>query len=471
MNNRRVQVFISYRRETGRDIARNIYERLTLSGYSTFFDYDSTRQGKFNEQIFTAIEQCKDFVLVLSPNALKRCNDAGDWVRIEIERAIKHKKNIILIATEEFDGFPSIPESISEIKYINIIFLVQKYYNESFRELCKALTSKPSPSTTYIALILFTIIVIFGAIILWHGKAKHTTDIVNKANSCSAMLYLMRYDDFNRENNGCLTDHYRSYFEYDDSIGTNSNMYIYPKSKYLSYSSDYGIEATDGDISRIPYHNPIIRLKLHNKGHKTIVFDKAILEIDDFHYDERPIIRINVNNDALLIVNEGNNILKKAMLMYSGLHSGESFTHFSSKKEIILNDTTSVIPLNLNNVQRDSIIGQISFQNGVKIPFSFGSHSTTHEPDLLQFTNYSLKVETYSINGNSEQTIPMKLFCRSLVKGEIDDEVYFILNASHNCTFRIRMKLATVSGEQLYSNYLYIRNSTPNNGINIFKIK
>lgn len=471
MNNRRVQVFISYRRETGRDIARNIYERLTLSGYSTFFDYDSTRQGKFNEQIFTAIEQCKDFVLVLSPNALRRCNDDGDWVRIEIECAIKHKKNIILIATEEFDGFPSIPESISEIKYINIIFLVQKYYNESFRELCKALTSKPSPSTTYIALILFTIIVISGVIILWYGKAEHPAAVVNKANSCSAMLYLMRYDDFNRENNDCLTDHYRSFFEYDDSISTNSNMYIYPKSKYLSYSSEYGIKATDGDLSKIPYHNPIIRLKLHNKGHKTIVFDKAILEIDDFHYDERPIIRINVNNDDLMIVNEGNNILKKGMLKYSGLHSGESFTHFSSKKEIILNDTTSVIPLNLDNVQRDSIIGQISFQNGIIIPFTYGIHKSAQNPPLSQSPDYSLNVDIYCINDNCKQTIPMKFFCRSLVKGEIDDDIYFILNASHNCTFRARMKLTTPSGEELYSNYLYIRNSVPNNGINIIKVQ
>lgn len=73
INKKGVQVFISYRREGGRDIARNIYERLSMSGYTTFFDYDSMRNGKFNTQIFKAIEQASDFILILSKDALGRC--------------------------------------------------------------------------------------------------------------------------------------------------------------------------------------------------------------------------------------------------------------------------------------------------------------------------------------------------------------------------------------------------------------
>ena len=142
-----VQVFISYRRDGGRDIARNIYERLSMSGYTTFFDYDSVQNGKFNIQIFKAIEQASDFILVLSKGALDHCVNMDDWVRIEIEYAIKEKKNIVLVAPEEFSGFPDyLPIEIASIKNIDIIFLYykNKHYDQSINDIKSALIAKPS---------------------------------------------------------------------------------------------------------------------------------------------------------------------------------------------------------------------------------------------------------------------------------------------------------------------------------------
>ncbi len=65
-------VFISYRRSSY-DTANLIATRLKAAGYSVFFDMETLRAGKFNEQLFNVIDNCKDFVLVLPPKALDRC--------------------------------------------------------------------------------------------------------------------------------------------------------------------------------------------------------------------------------------------------------------------------------------------------------------------------------------------------------------------------------------------------------------
>ena len=78
----RYDIFISYRRDAF-ESANLFATRLKALGYRVFFDIETMNAGKFNEQLLDVISKCKDFVLVLSPNALERCDDEGDWVRSE----------------------------------------------------------------------------------------------------------------------------------------------------------------------------------------------------------------------------------------------------------------------------------------------------------------------------------------------------------------------------------------------------
>lgn len=95
--NQKYDLFISYRRNGGVDYARMIYLELKRRGYHTFFDYNSLRDGKFNEEIFRAIDECHYFILVLTNGSLERCQDERDWVRREIEYALSKGKRIIPI--------------------------------------------------------------------------------------------------------------------------------------------------------------------------------------------------------------------------------------------------------------------------------------------------------------------------------------------------------------------------------------
>lgn len=82
-------------------MAKNIATNLQNMGYSVFFDYDSMHNNEFDKQIYVAIKNSKDFILVLTENALDRCFLPDDWVAREVLYAKEHKKNIILATDAE----------------------------------------------------------------------------------------------------------------------------------------------------------------------------------------------------------------------------------------------------------------------------------------------------------------------------------------------------------------------------------
>ena len=112
-------IFISYRRKEGNgqsnvDKARSIYYELRARGYSVFFDFEECTDGYFSNKILPAIRTCNYFLLVLTKDALLRCSSKGDWVRREIEEAIRCGRKIIPVSPDGvFAGWPEdLPESL-----------------------------------------------------------------------------------------------------------------------------------------------------------------------------------------------------------------------------------------------------------------------------------------------------------------------------------------------------------------------
>ena len=131
-------LFISYRRDGGVDYARMIYLELKGRGYNTFFDYNSLRDGKFNEGIFKAIDECQYFILVLSSGALDRCLNEDDWVRHEIEYAMSQNKAIIPICPSGcIRGFPEkMPDSFAPLRNLQISMLqMDDLFDKSFDKI------------------------------------------------------------------------------------------------------------------------------------------------------------------------------------------------------------------------------------------------------------------------------------------------------------------------------------------------
>jgi len=106
-------IFISYRR-TDVWAALAVYQSLSSKGYDVFFDYTSIPSGDFEQIILSNIKARAHFLLILTPTALDRCDEPGDWLRREIEAAIDEKRNIIPLFFKNFKfGTPSVAEKLT----------------------------------------------------------------------------------------------------------------------------------------------------------------------------------------------------------------------------------------------------------------------------------------------------------------------------------------------------------------------
>ncbi|MBI5963589.1 MAG: tetratricopeptide repeat protein [Chloroflexi bacterium] len=132
-------VFISYRR-TNYWTALAIFQNLNANGYDVFFDYKSIPSGDFEQAIIENIKSRAHFVVILSPSALERCNEPGDWLRREMETAIENQRNIIPLMMEGFDfGSPSTLKALTgkldAFKRYNGLGIPAEYFDEAMTKL------------------------------------------------------------------------------------------------------------------------------------------------------------------------------------------------------------------------------------------------------------------------------------------------------------------------------------------------
>jgi tetratricopeptide (TPR) repeat protein len=132
-------VFLSYRR-TNFPWALAIFQSLTQHGYDVFFDYDGIASGDFEQVILGNITARAHFLVVLTPSALERCHEPGDWLRREIETALASRRNIVPLLLEHFNfGSPGIANqltgTLSALKNYNGVEVPQAYFNAAMELL------------------------------------------------------------------------------------------------------------------------------------------------------------------------------------------------------------------------------------------------------------------------------------------------------------------------------------------------
>ena len=132
-------IFISYRREGGYDMARILYDRFKLMGLHPFLDLKELGAGHFDENLFRNIEGSSNFLLILPQNALDRCFNEKDWLKLEIEHAIKYNKNIIPVFAENFKWPEELPASLKDLRRYNGVTWSQEYNDAAFSSIVNKL--------------------------------------------------------------------------------------------------------------------------------------------------------------------------------------------------------------------------------------------------------------------------------------------------------------------------------------------
>lgn len=126
-----LDVFVSYRRSNGSQLASLIKVLLQMRGFSTFIDIERLEAGKFDCNLINSIKQAKNFILVLTPNALDRCindQDCKDWVHREIVEALRNNCNIIpVVENFEWPDPEALPEDMRGVTRFNGIRWIHEY--------------------------------------------------------------------------------------------------------------------------------------------------------------------------------------------------------------------------------------------------------------------------------------------------------------------------------------------------------
>ncbi len=131
------QVFISYRRERGSQLARVVHTEMERRGISCFLDVDDLGAEHFDQRLLREIESIPNFIVILSPGALDRCRAPEDWLRKEIGHAIVMKRNIVPLMVEGFE-FPDpaeLPEELRELVRHNGVSYSHEYFSATFDKL------------------------------------------------------------------------------------------------------------------------------------------------------------------------------------------------------------------------------------------------------------------------------------------------------------------------------------------------
>ncbi|XP_063002802.1 NAD(+) hydrolase SARM1 [Elgaria multicarinata webbii] len=141
-------VFISYRRNTGSQLASLLKVHLQLHGFSVFLDVEKLEAGKFQDKLTQSVMSARNFVLVLSSHALDRCmgdDESKDWVHKEIVSALNGGKNIIPVTDHfEWPDPAQFPEDMRAILKFNGIKWSHEYQEATIEKLIRFLQGRSS---------------------------------------------------------------------------------------------------------------------------------------------------------------------------------------------------------------------------------------------------------------------------------------------------------------------------------------
>lgn len=145
---RKYDVFISYRRESGSQLASLLKVYLEVRGLSTFLDVSSLGGGKFDDALLAVICQCTNVVVVLTRDSLKRCigdKRIEDWVHKELVCALEHQVNVVPICEPNFSWPPEseLPTDLQSLCHMNAVNWSHEYQDASVERLIKFLHLPP----------------------------------------------------------------------------------------------------------------------------------------------------------------------------------------------------------------------------------------------------------------------------------------------------------------------------------------
>ncbi len=274
-------------------------------------------------------------------------------------------------------------------------------------------------------------------------------------------------------------------FLYEDSIDRKDGLtHIFPMSRFLSFKqfekySKYDKDENDvfitSPVDSIPFHFPIIGLKIISNVESQKCFTSAYLEVMEFHTDGTPVCRFTLNNGKLKIINETQMNLKST-IDYSILSDAESFVGYNNQKSFILKDAYEINNIN-GNIKAlwnsDYIIDSKEKEGKWYIPpieYNLGI-------PIVTINEKQIKYKIEDICYIKDDKLKRNQFNRKLTSYEKDTLMFIAIKSVLPCEIKVRLKLVAkkdpskiakssdVADEYLYSEPVYVKIFVPRTGV------
>lgn len=132
---KKYDVFLSYRRSSGSQLASLLKVHLQLRGLNVFLDVTALGGGKFDEALLTTISNSLNMVVVLTQNTLDRCIGditSQDWVHRELVHAIDSNVHIVpLLDNFKWPDPSELPHDIRSLTRMNGV-----NWSHEYQEAC-----------------------------------------------------------------------------------------------------------------------------------------------------------------------------------------------------------------------------------------------------------------------------------------------------------------------------------------------
>lgn len=332
-DNKKYDIFISYRREGGYETAKHLYDLLRLDGYSVSFDIDTLGNGTFDTELYRRIDECTDFIVILNNGALDRCLDSSvslenDWLRNELSYALQKEKNIIPLLGSDFIFPDNLPQDIEKIKYYNGIVYNRAYFDAMYSKLKTFLHVKPVRKISMkigalIALMLIVVLTVFSflasrqddkqePVIEKSGNVYIKASLLDSSFICTDSLIarIVSPNDYFGVCEDLEAPCYNT-FHYLDSFAADT-CFIVPWGRYVGdYYVRNHISMEDptfnilGEDYYVNTHYPLLDVKLVNNSGESIVIDKLVIAVDESAVDNRPFVVVIESVAVIFFQNEG----------------------------------------------------------------------------------------------------------------------------------------------------------------------
>jgi len=145
-----LDVFISYRRSNGSQLASLLKVYLESRQFSVFLDIDRLEAGKFDNNLLQSIKEARNFVLVLTSGALDRCKDdveQKDWIHKEVVCALNSCCNIVPVLDNfKMPNTADLPVSMRALTSYNGVNWVHEYQGACVDKLERFLKTEENDS-------------------------------------------------------------------------------------------------------------------------------------------------------------------------------------------------------------------------------------------------------------------------------------------------------------------------------------